>query len=90
MTCPSNLSSQEMELCSCIPNSSYCVFRRKTGIDFDIEPNPEPAVEIIIFESLTHRATPTRDVNQMQFQSSNLVRNRQIPVNGWTGWVIGG
>jgi len=77
-----------MELCSCIPNSSYRVDIKGAG--YDTEPNPEPAVEIIIFELLTHRATPTRDVNQMRFQSSNLIRNRQIPANGWTGWVIGG
>jgi len=88
VTCPSNLSSQEMELCSCIPNSSYRVDIKGAG--YDTEPGPEPAVEIIIFESPTHRATPTRDVNQMQFQSSNLIRNRQVPANGWTGWVIGG
>ena len=52
MTCPSNLSSQEMELCSCIPNSSYCVFRRKTGNDFDIEPGPEHAFEIFMLRSI--------------------------------------
>lgn len=54
------------------------------------ETDPEPAVEIIIFESPALRATPTRDVNQMRFQSSNLVRNRQIPANRWTGSIIDG
>jgi len=44
----------------------------------------ELRIAYLIFESPAHRATPTRGVNRMWFQSSKWIRNRQVPAYRWT------